>query len=128
MQVNPSDKVYATGDVINGGPKSFEVIKFCYEHGIQAVCGNHETNFFSYIADMDPDKKRKSLYDELSEKLEKCPVFLGWLRNLATYIETEHFLLVHAGLKPGVVLHVQNIADLTRIREYEGKPWHDFYT
>lgn len=38
------------------------------------------------------------------------------------------FLLVHAGLKPGIDIQDQDINDLARIREHEGRAWHEYYT
>ena len=128
MQVSENDTVYATGDVINGWPKSFEVIQFLVANNVQAVMGNHEQNFFSYIADSNSEKIRKPLFDELLEKLRKDPILLAWLKSLPKYIENENFLLIHWGLKPGIEPEDQDINDITRLREHEWKPWHEFYT
>jgi len=57
--------------------------------------GNHEQNFFSYIADSNSEKIRKPLFDELLEKLQKDPILLAWLQSLPKYIENENFLLIH---------------------------------
>lgn len=128
MQVSASDTVYATWDVINGWPKSFEVVQFLVANNVQAVIGNHELNFFAYFADTNPKKKKKPIFDELIKKLKWKSELWNWLQNLPKYIETHRFLLVHGWLKPWVALENQDIDDLTRIRNYEWKPWHEYCT
>lgn len=128
MQVSASDTVYATGDVVNGWPKSFEVLQFLVANNVQSVLGNHEQNFFAYIQDKNKKKKKKKIFDELAKKLKGQPELWSYLENLPKYIEQHRFILLHAGIRPWIHLSEQKIDDLVRIREHEWKPWHDFYT
>lgn len=128
MQVTSVDTVYATGDVINGGPKSFEVLQFLVANNIQSVLGNHELNFFEYVKDTNKKKKKKKLFDELEKKLKGQSALWAFLENLPKYIEQNRFILLHAWLRPNIALTEQDVKDLVRIREHEWKPWHDFYT
>lgn len=127
MWVSEKDSVYATGDVINSWPKSFEVIQFLVANNVQAVIGNHEQNFFSYIADVNTEKVRKPLFDDLIRKLEWKTELWNWLENLPKYIEMDHFLLVHAWLRPEIFLQEQDLDDLVRIRDINWMPWYSFY-
>ncbi len=128
MWASEKDTVYATGDVINGWPKSFEVLQFLVANNVQSVIGNHELSFFEYFADTNTDKKRKPIFDELIKKLKWQTELWSYLRDLPKYIEMYRFLLVHAGLKPGIDIQDQDINDLARIREHEGRAWHEYYT
>lgn len=96
MQVTSVDTVYATGDVINGGPKSFEVLQFLVANNIQSVLGNHELNFFEYVKDTNKKKKKKKLFDELEKKLKGQSALWAFLENLPKYIEQNRFILLHA--------------------------------
>jgi bis(5'-nucleosyl)-tetraphosphatase (symmetrical) len=43
------------------------------------------------------------------------------------YIETDKWILLHAWLVPWKNIDEHTIDEITRIREYNWKPWYEFY-
>jgi hypothetical protein len=44
---------------------------------------------------------------------------IDYLKNLPYWIESDNFLLVHAGITPGVPMEQQKADNLIKIRTYE---------
>lgn len=81
--LNFTDAVYSVGDLIDRGPDSNEVIKFCKDKNIKSVMGNHE------------DMLLKSIDFENRSRIAKhSGTYLSWLMNggddtIKSYINTE---------------------------------------
>lgn len=126
MQISESDTVYATGDLINKWPYSQKVVHFIREKNIQSVLGNHDVKFLKCLEGTD-DKTH--WFNDVVSQFQDCEEDLKYLQALPHWIETENFLLIHAGLNPDrkTLSEQSHQESIMRIRLHMDKPWHDFY-
>ena len=144
-----NDNLYLTGDLINKGPKWYELVDFLLKNPkIKSVIWNNEVNFIRYLIYKNKFKKefeKLNNYQKLLEKwlLDKTyqkqnPLFdlyleqfseehIEYILNLPLYIKTDNWILLHWGLVPWKSLEEHHIDEITRIRLYENKPWYEFY-
>jgi serine/threonine protein phosphatase 1 len=131
---NKNDTLVFIGDYIDRGESGPEVI----DHIIQLqseykkiVClkGNHEQMLSRYLEGLDEDMYFANggkvtlhsygiiLSDDIDERKRKIPArHRVFFESLLPYYETEDYIFVHAGLKPGLLLKEQTINDLLWIR------------
>ena len=110
---NPDrDRLWFTGDLVNRGPQSLEVLRFVKNLGDRAVSvlGNHDLHLLAVAAGAAKHKKRDTL-----ENILRAPdreELLHWLRMLPLlhYDEYLGYALIHAGLLPP-----WNLADAQRL-------------
>ncbi len=104
LQEIPGDaEIYSTGDLIDRGPDSRRVISLCIERGVKPVMGNHEDMLLDYL-----DGTNRYGYgvffmnggmSTLDSYGGSIPVdHLEYIRSFPLYVETEHFILSHAGV------------------------------
>jgi len=124
------DLVIFLGDYIDRGPNPRGVIekvlelKKLYGEKIITLKGNHEWMFERFLKGIDIDvflyngggMTLKSYYDKKGH-LEIPEEHLKFLKELKLYYETEDYIFVHAGLRPGKELKEQNEEDLLWIRD-----------
>jgi len=124
------DLVIFLGDYIDRGPDPRGVIekilelKEFYKDKIITLKGNHEWMFERFLKGIDIDvflyngggMTLKSYYSKEGH-LEIPEEHLKFLRELKLYYETEDYIFVHAGLRPGKELKEQSEEDLLWIRE-----------
>ncbi|MBE0575291.1 MAG: serine/threonine protein phosphatase [Desulfuromonadales bacterium] len=128
-QVAPklADRVIFLGDYVDRGPDSAGVIDYLIEFKriFPSTCflrGNHEQMFIDYLDGHDPTaflvngglKTLKSY-----KKSGRWPIpstHRTFLDALLDYYETEDYIFVHAGLRPGIPLAEQDSSDLLWIR------------
>ena len=145
------DKLYLTWDLINKGPKAKELLDLLIDTPeIKSVIWNNEVNFIRYLKfkGVDIEKigkwiknyeilKSKGLFDKTYEKqnllfesyiLNFSEKHIRYLLNLPLWIESKDWILLHWGLVPGKNLESQTLDEITRIRDYNWKPWYKFYT
>jgi serine/threonine protein phosphatase 1 len=129
LELTDTDKVYLVWDMINKWPKSVEMLEFLYEHQDQYICvkWNHEVGFLNWL-NGDMPKYDCPEYQELKIYVEKNIEALAYLKELPLYQETSDFIVLHGGLIPGKALDQQSVDDITRLREYQWRPWHSYYT
>ncbi len=94
---------------------------------VDCLMGNHESLFIHYLNTGDPrlflangGKTTLDSYgiDEDTPVATLIPdTHLNFLRSLKLYVELDEYLVVHAGLRPGVALADQSPEDLLWIRE-----------
>ncbi len=96
------DRLWFTGDLVNRGPRSAEVVRFVRDLGDRAVCvlGNHDLHLLAVAAGCVQPKKRDTLDDVLNAPDREA--LLGWLRArpLLHHDQTLGHTLIHAGLVP----------------------------
>jgi serine/threonine protein phosphatase 1 len=124
MEITEKDIVYATGDLIHWWPYSQRTVQFLREKNIKSVLGNHDVAFLQWYGD--PARQRE-WHNEVAQEFIGHESDIVYLQSLPYWIETENFLLIHAGLVPGISLWEQDLNSLVKIREYEWKPWYYFY-
>lgn len=123
----PEDRVIFLGDYVDRGPDSDGVIDFLIEFGKTFpktifLCGNHDQMFADYLDGHEPTMflingglKTLGSY----QKSGQWPVpkhHRAFLETLHTVYETEEYIFVHAGLRPGIPIADQDSNDLLWIR------------
>ena len=97
---------------------------------IEGLCGNKNIeNFQTLIKKGLFDKtyqKHNPLFEEYLKKFSDKHI--EYILNLPLYVEAENWILLHWGLVPGKKLEEHHIDEITRIRQYNWKPWYEFYT
>jgi serine/threonine protein phosphatase 1 len=100
-----TDDLYLLGDFIDYSPstwKGLTYIRELFHQGAKAIAGNME---IWLLQQMNRDKTPLiSLADR------------HFLQSLPFYLLQDSYLFVHAGIRPGIPLENQRIADLTGIR------------
>jgi bis(5'-nucleosyl)-tetraphosphatase (symmetrical) len=124
---NPSaDELWFTGDLVNRGPKSAEVLRLVMSLGSRArtVLGNHD--FFLLRVALGHGKSFPG--DTLEQVLSQpdAPALLEWLRQQPLAIVEEDTIMVHAGLLPqwtraDVIAYAGEIE-----RKMRGGDWKNF--
>lgn len=128
-QVIPSlaDQVVFLGDYVDRGPASFGVIDYLLEFGKTFpstifLRGNHEQMFSDYLEGHDPtvflnNGGMKTL--DSYQQAEMWPIpesHRNFITTLRDVYETNDYIFVHAGLRPGLALAKQDRRDLLWIR------------
>ena len=96
------DRLWFTGDLVNRGPQSLEVLRFVVALEDHAICvlGNHDLHLLAVAAGAAKPKKRDTLDDILCapDKDE----LLQWLRSrpLLHHDPRVGYTLIHAGMPP----------------------------
>jgi len=103
IQFSPdSDTLWFTGDLVNRGPESVEVLRYVKSLGSNAitVLGNHDLHLLAVAH----DKKQQNKRDTLNSVLEAddAAELIDWLasRPLIHHDKSLNVTLVHAGLIP----------------------------
>ncbi len=128
-QVAPTlgDQVIFLGDYVDRGPASSGVIDYLIEFGRALpstvfLRGNHDQMFADYLDGHEPTiflmnggLKTLSSYQNNGQWPIPSP-HRAFLEALLNVYETEDYIFVHAGLRPGIPLAEQDITDLLWIR------------
>ena len=128
-QVAPTfgDQVIFLGDYVDRGPDSSRVIDYLIAFGKTLpstvfLRGNHDQMFTDYLDGLEPtaflmNGGLKTLSSYQNNGLWPIPAsHRTFLETLHNSYETEGYIFVHAGLRPGVPLAKQEISDLLWIR------------
>jgi serine/threonine protein phosphatase 1 len=131
-----NDTVIFMGDYIDRGPDSKQVVDYVLQlrkkqERIVCLRGNHEYMFLNYL-----DRREESIFlgnggrstldsygvqpDDVDRKTKVPPEHLEFFRTLLPFYETEKYLFVHAGVRPGIAMEIQDPYDLIWIR-------HEFF-
>jgi serine/threonine protein phosphatase 1 len=135
--VNPDldrHRLIFMGDYIDRGPHSAGVVDFIINlkkrynpENIICLMGNHERMFLDYLDGKDEMlflmnggvTTTASYWGEYSDRLNRRlpPEHWEFYQTLKLYYETDDYIFVHAGLKPGLPLENQQEEDLLWIRK-----------
>ena len=129
------DQIYTVGDLIDRGSKSKEVVQECIDRGIISVRGNHEDMFLDYIrktgeydrgvfelngGDATIRSYTREMWDEDSKiqiQIEDVPdEHIEYFSNMPYYIETDDFILSHAGVSKFIEDSFRDTRDFTHFR------------
>jgi serine/threonine protein phosphatase 1 len=128
------DTLVFIGDYIDRGKSGKEVVDYVIRlqneyKNMVCILGNHEQMFMQYLDGID-----ESLYlgnggistlssyeiflsDNVEKRKRKIPAdHLKFFESLRPYYETEGYIFVHAGIRPGLPLQEQTLDDLLWIR------------
>jgi serine/threonine protein phosphatase 1 len=126
------DTLLFIGDYIDRGTQSKEVVDYLIDLSRQSgnvvfLKGNHElmleqylngTNQFGFLANGGLATLDSYSKGGAPDETNLIPTtHLDFFRDLRIYYETDQYIFVHAGLKPGVPLEEQNEWDMLWIRE-----------
>ena len=101
IEFNPGqDTLWLTGDMVNRGPESLEVLRWVYQHQdcVEMVLGNHDLHLLAVSEGFGKIKPDDTLLDILDAADGK--VLLDWLRCQPLMITGHGYAMVHAGLLP----------------------------
>lgn len=131
------DLLLFLGDYIDRGPNSYFVVETLLElidaapNSVISLMGNHEKMFLDFLNGVGrPDLFTNGLastvldYCRAGQKLSAG--HLMFYRNLRLFYESENYIFVHAGLRPGKTLEEQAASDLLWIREPFFESEYDF--
>lgn len=97
-----TDHLWFTGDLVNRGPQSVEVLRFVVGLGDRAIAvlGNHDLHLLAAAAGVERQHSRDALRDVLDAP--DRDMLLDWLvrRPLLHHDDVLGYTLVHAGLVP----------------------------
>lgn len=97
-----TDRLWSLGDLVNRGPQSLMVLRFCRSLGSRFLCtlGNHDLHLLAV------GRRQHGLYqdDSFTDVLNApdCDQLLEWLRHqpLLHYDAAHNIALCHAGIAP----------------------------
>lgn len=94
------DYLWHAGDLVNGGPRSREVVRWFYDHRdcSETVLGNHDLHLMA-VATGNRQMRSKDNFDDVLEAPDAATL-LDWLRQRPLLAEIGDRVLVHAGLLP----------------------------
>lgn len=94
------DELWLTGDLVNRGRGSLEVLRWCVSHAkcVTAVLGNHDLHLLARAERIRAPGRRDSLEEVLAA--DDRADLLSWLRSRPLFHRDRGFALVHAGLLP----------------------------
>lgn len=134
LDFQPDDRVIAVGDLITKGPKNREVLDlFIDDPRLSSVVGNHDRRIRQSLRGeaVPLTKAQREAIEQLAGARER---YAEYLKSLPYLIDLGDYLVVHAGIRPGVPLEQQMASDLTEIRTMgadptrrKGTAWHDVY-
>jgi bis(5'-nucleosyl)-tetraphosphatase (symmetrical) len=109
-----SDRLWATGDLVNRGPKSLETLRFFHQLGDRAltVLGNHDLHLLAVAHGFARPRRGDTLDDVLNAPDRDA--LLGWLQAqpLLHHDKALNVVLVHAGIAPQwSIATAQRLAD-----------------
>lgn len=124
VELGPLDLLVSTGDLVDRGPKSWEVVSFFAADPSrrQAVLGNHEEKHLR--GDRNEAEDPSGRITRHSMRPGDYEAMLAHFRTLPLYLDLPEVLVVHAGLVPGVPLGEQPGKVLTG-RGSLGRPGFD---
>jgi bis(5'-nucleosyl)-tetraphosphatase (symmetrical) len=95
-----ADRLWFTGDLVNRGPRSLEVLEWAVDHDwrIESVLGNHDLHLLALAFGVAEERPRDTLRPVLRSS-RQVPL-IDWLRRRPLAVGTPARLMVHAGLLP----------------------------
>ncbi len=134
VQLKGDDRVFAVGDLIVKGNRNKEVLDlFMADSRFSSVIGNHDLALIRHWRGENGSLKKSQA--ETAQELEsQSKAYCNYLASLPFMIDLGDFLVVHAGVRPGISLDEQSLEDLTELRTLgsdrtsrTGVPWFQVY-
>jgi diadenosine tetraphosphatase ApaH/serine/threonine PP2A family protein phosphatase len=129
--LRPSDRLIFVGDLIAKGPANREVLDLIRRRrNSESVLGNHEYLLARLFYEREVEFERTHLRT-IAQLGNEAGRYLEWISSLPPYIDLGDFVVVHAGVRPGLPLENQTVEDLTQLRTLNGAqsgtPWLERY-
>ena len=131
-----ADRIVFVGDLVNKGPDSPAVYARFQELKAEAILGNHELRL---LEQADRPRERDRSYAALEQAFgpKAWREFVKDIRGWPSFLDSPGWLVVHAGLVPGVAPADTPPEILANIRTWDGTgrdlqagdnpPWFEFY-
>ena len=120
------DRIIALGDIIGRGPSPAECLDLLKTIGADCILGNHEYWLLHEI-ETGEYKTAESQCD-----FKKADRFADYIRTFKHFIETDEYIVVHAGFDPRKTLNDNSYEEFVSIRyieQYDRRvPWFSAYT
>ena len=122
------DTLWLTGDLVNRGPRSLDVLRWARDQGdaIVTVLGNHDLHLLARAAGAVGEKKRDTL-DEILAAPDR-DVLIDWLRARPMAHVEDDLILIHAGLHPAWSVAEARAYAGELETELTGERWREFMT
>lgn len=124
IKLNPDDKLFFLGDLIDRGSRSADVVRWVMENGHTCLRGNHEQMCLDAFASSEGSLTWKGwLLNGGANTLESygSPTIpeehLQWMKQLPLYVDLGDAWLVHAGVNPNLPIELQGASEFCWIRE-----------
>lgn len=129
LAVTSDDTLVSVGDLVARGPSSRKTLELARSlPNLRCVLGNHEVRCLQRWSDGGPpiDDNDRTMREDLGEARNEL---LAWVDTWPYAIEDDDWIVIHAGLRPGIPLSEQTPEDLTRLRTLgeSGPAWHEHY-
>ncbi len=127
------DRLIFVGDYVDRGEDPKGVVDLILEissgrsYGVECLMGNHENLFLGFLKTGDPRLclangglstfRSYGIEEYIPGERLISEEHLHFFSSLKLYLDLGEFLVVHAGLRPGIPLHRQDTEDLLWIRE-----------
>ncbi|MCM1983458.1 serine/threonine protein phosphatase [Lyngbya confervoides BDU141951] len=124
IQPTSADELYFLGDLVDRGPKSYQVVEFVKSSGYQSLRGNHEELMIAACNPADHDFMAFQLWVtcggrqtlESYSSSAQIQGHIAWLETLPLYLDLGDYWLVHAGVHPHKKLDQQTSEEFCWIR------------
>src|SRR5438552_3034426 len=134
IDLRSEDRVVAVGDLVVKGNKNKEVLDlFSGDARFSSVIGNHDLALVRFWRGEAISLKNSQKQTCIELEANK-PLYQSYLNSLPFLIDLGSYLIVHAGIRPGIPLSEQSQEDLTGLRTLgadrtsrNGLPWYDVY-
>ena len=104
-------KLILAGDLLDRGPDSVAVVRKARELNAEATIGNHEVKFLKWLKNPKPIDEDKKHYELFSEE------DIRYIKNMQPYYKLDNnSYVIHAGMRPRIPIHKQNVNDLMFLR------------
>lgn len=120
---SPGDRVVVVGDVIDKGPDPRGLIRFCIEHRIASIMGNHEEKAIRWRRH-EAARRDTGRENPVRVSPARAAEWGSFSQEEWAYIESmptsmmvsDDTIVVHAGFVPGVAVESQKVAFITKVR------------
>lgn len=101
LELNPDDKLFFAGDLVNRGPESLETLRWVKDNNAKMVLGNHDLYLLACYFKAIPGNYNHTFHRVIASDF--CSDLMEWLFSQPLYLDfSDHKLfLSHAGLYPG---------------------------
>lgn len=100
IRFSAHDSLWFTGDLVNRGPHSLEVLRFVKQLGPKhyVVLGNHDLHLLAVAYGVQPTRPEDTIHPIL--KAPDCDHLIDWLRQQSLLVHQINYVMTHAGLAP----------------------------
>ncbi len=124
VHLTADDRLISLGDIVDRGPASVKVYEFLrHRPNTIVLMGNHERKHLNQTLSYSQEIVKVQFGDRYSE-------FLGWIKDLPYFYETEDAILVHAAFENGIAIDDQRpevLCGCTAGEKYLSKQYAETY-